>query len=90
MGIHLVNGDRILACLQDGRLADGSLPRLGQYCRESQCCDLEDEGMSDAASAPIRISVSACLLGEKVRYGGGHKRDPYLMDTGDFRYVAFW
>jgi len=30
---------------------------------------------------PIRILVSACLLGEKVRYDGGHKRDPFLLET---------
>jgi len=35
--------------------------------------------MSETVSAPIRIGVSACLLGEKVRYDGGHKRDPYLV-----------
>lgn len=28
-----------------------------------------------------RILVSACLLGEKVRYDGGHKRDLLLMET---------
>jgi uncharacterized protein YbgA (DUF1722 family)/uncharacterized protein YbbK (DUF523 family) len=30
---------------------------------------------------PIRILVSACLLGEKVRYDGGHKRDLFLLET---------
>jgi uncharacterized protein YbbK (DUF523 family) len=30
---------------------------------------------------PVRILVSACLLGEKVRYDGGHKRDRLLMET---------
>jgi uncharacterized protein YbgA (DUF1722 family)/uncharacterized protein YbbK (DUF523 family) len=29
----------------------------------------------------IRLGISACLLGEKVRYDGGHKRDPFLVDT---------
>jgi uncharacterized protein YbgA (DUF1722 family)/uncharacterized protein YbbK (DUF523 family) len=29
---------------------------------------------------PIRIGISACLLGEKVRYDGGHKHDRYLTD----------
>jgi len=29
----------------------------------------------------IRIGISACLIGKPVRYDGGHKRDPYLMDT---------
>jgi uncharacterized protein YbgA (DUF1722 family)/uncharacterized protein YbbK (DUF523 family) len=30
---------------------------------------------------PIRILISACLLGDKVRYDGGHKRDSYLVET---------
>lgn len=29
----------------------------------------------------IRLGVSACLLGQKVRYDGGHKHDRYLTDT---------
>jgi len=29
----------------------------------------------------IRIGISACLLGEKVRYDGGHKLDPFIRDT---------
>lgn len=29
----------------------------------------------------IRLGVSACLLGEKVRYDGGHKLDRYLTET---------
>ncbi len=29
----------------------------------------------------IRIGISSCLTGEKVRYDGGHARDPFLMDT---------
>jgi len=32
-------------------------------------------------SAPIRIGVSMCLLGERVRHDGGHKRDRYVTDT---------
>ncbi|OYV72709.1 MAG: hypothetical protein B7Z62_01200 [Deltaproteobacteria bacterium 37-65-8] len=30
---------------------------------------------------PLRVLVSACLLGEKVRYDGGHKRDLFLNET---------
>lgn len=30
---------------------------------------------------PIKIGVSACLLGERVRYDGGHKLDHYITDT---------
>ncbi|HSL02152.1 MAG TPA: DUF523 and DUF1722 domain-containing protein [Nitrospiraceae bacterium] len=29
---------------------------------------------------PTRIGVSRCLLGEEVRYDGGHKRDRFLTD----------
>ena len=29
----------------------------------------------------IRIGISSCLLGQKVRYDGGHKRDPFLVET---------
>ncbi|RMG59747.1 MAG: DUF1722 domain-containing protein [Deltaproteobacteria bacterium] len=29
----------------------------------------------------IRVGVSACLLGEKVRYDGGHKLDRFIRDT---------
>ncbi|UFS69096.1 DUF523 and DUF1722 domain-containing protein [Geomonas sp. RF6] len=28
----------------------------------------------------IKVGISTCLLGERVRYDGGHKRDPYLTD----------
>jgi uncharacterized protein YbbK (DUF523 family) len=29
----------------------------------------------------LRLGVSACLMGEPVRYDGGHKRDPFLTET---------
>ncbi len=29
----------------------------------------------------IRLGVSACLLGENVRFDGGHKLDRFLTDT---------
>ena len=33
----------------------------------------------------IRVGISACLLGQEVRYDGGHKRDRYITDTlGEF------
>jgi uncharacterized protein YbgA (DUF1722 family)/uncharacterized protein YbbK (DUF523 family) len=39
--------------------------------------------MSDAqpAGRPIRIGISSCLLGQKVRFDGGHKRDTFLTET---------
>lgn len=30
---------------------------------------------------PVRVGVSACLLGEAVRYDGRHKRDAYIVGT---------
>ena len=29
----------------------------------------------------VKIGISTCLLGEKVRYDGGHKHDPFLTET---------
>jgi uncharacterized protein YbgA (DUF1722 family)/uncharacterized protein YbbK (DUF523 family) len=33
------------------------------------------------ASRRIRIGISSCLLGEPVRYNGGHKRDRYVTEV---------
>jgi uncharacterized protein YbgA (DUF1722 family)/uncharacterized protein YbbK (DUF523 family) len=30
---------------------------------------------------PIRLGISACLLGENVRWNGAHARDPFITDT---------
>jgi uncharacterized protein YbbK (DUF523 family) len=32
-------------------------------------------------TTPITIGVSSCLLGENLRYDGGHKLDPYITDV---------
>jgi uncharacterized protein YbgA (DUF1722 family)/uncharacterized protein YbbK (DUF523 family) len=32
-------------------------------------------------TGPIRIGISSCLLGQHVRFDGGHKRDAFLVDT---------
>ena len=44
--------------------------------------------MSRTTSGPIRIGVSSCLLGEKVRFDGGSKRDPFLVEIFG-RYVEW-
>src|SRR2546426_4086817 len=38
-------------------------------------------GNSLRPMAPLRLGISACLLGQAVRYDGGHKRDPFLAAT---------
>ncbi|MBP1688446.1 MAG: YbgA [Deltaproteobacteria bacterium] len=35
----------------------------------------------EPAADRIRIGVSSCLLGQEVRYNGGHKRDAFLVET---------
>jgi len=30
---------------------------------------------------PVRIGISSCLLGNNVRFDGGHKKDPFLVET---------
>jgi uncharacterized protein YbgA (DUF1722 family)/uncharacterized protein YbbK (DUF523 family) len=37
--------------------------------------------MNPEFGKPIRVGVSSCLLGEHVRYDGGHKHDRYITDT---------
>jgi uncharacterized protein YbbK (DUF523 family) len=37
------------------------------------------EGTSEGPR--IRLGISTCLLGEPVRYDGGHKRDPFLVSS---------
>lgn len=43
---------------------------------------------SAGTGCPVRIGISACLLGEQVRFDGGHKRDPFLVETFG-RYVEW-
>src|ERR1700674_4307283 len=33
------------------------------------------------ADPPIRIGISACLLGQEVRFDGAHKRSDFLVDV---------
>lgn len=40
-----------------------------------------DDNPRGDSPGKIRIGISACLLGNKVRYDGGHKHDPYVTDT---------
>lgn len=42
------------------------------------------------ASARVRVGVSSCLLGERVRWDGGHKRDEIVLDLlgRHFEYVS--
>jgi uncharacterized protein YbbK (DUF523 family) len=35
----------------------------------------------NVAPPKVRIGISSCLLGQEVRYNGGHKRDDFLAGT---------
>ncbi|MEW6720760.1 MAG: DUF523 and DUF1722 domain-containing protein [Thermodesulfobacteriota bacterium] len=50
--------------------------------------ETEETSRRDPPGGPIRILISSCLLGEKVRYDGSHKRDPFLTETLG-RFVEF-
>ena len=39
------------------------------------------DATGDSRPRPIRIGISACLLGQPVRFDGGHKRDAFLTET---------
>lgn len=42
----------------------------------------------EPSATPLRIGVSACLLGDEVRWDGGHKRDRFVTDLLG-RFVEF-
>ena len=37
--------------------------------------------MNSQMGSRIKIGISACLLGRKVRYDGGHQRDRFITDS---------
>jgi hypothetical protein len=42
--------------------------------------DFREQALTDRGTARIRIGISSCLLGEKVRFDGGHKKDDFLTN----------
>ena len=50
----------------------------GQALRKSN--GNKKQALSISGNIP-RLGISQCLLGEQVRYDGGHKRDRFLTDT---------
>lgn len=41
----------------------------------------EEDLTTSATESPVRLGISSCLLGDRVRYDGGHARDHFLTDT---------
>ncbi len=48
---------------------------------ERVACRSLMEQPPDAGGGPLKLGVSRCLMGEHVRYDGGHKLDRFLRDT---------
>src|SRR5688572_23598824 len=51
-----------------------------------QCCTgrmtaASSDVLAEAGRRPIRVGISACLLGDEVRFDGGHKRHAFLTET---------
>lgn len=42
---------------------------------------LEPSSRTWLEEEPIRLGISSCLLGNRVRYDGGHKHDRYITDV---------
>jgi uncharacterized protein YbgA (DUF1722 family)/uncharacterized protein YbbK (DUF523 family) len=49
--------------------------------RDSHLCEQEQSRSIVTATAPLRLGISRCLLGEEVRFDGGHKRDNFLTEV---------
>ena len=47
----------------------------GQMISEGNSEQIEEQNIK------IPVGISSCLLGEKVRYDGGHKNNPYVGKT---------
>lgn len=48
-------------------------------------------GVFESGLGPVRLGVSACLLGAKVRFDGGHKRNRFVLEElgAHFEFVPF-
>ena len=53
--------------------------RASALCRAQSGRDRVTAGAHDP-DRPIRLGVSSCLLGNAVRYDGGHRRDAFVTD----------
>lgn len=49
---------------------------------------VEEDREAGTADRPIRLGISSCLMGNKVRFDGGQKQDRFLTDTLG-RYVTY-
>lgn len=62
------------------RLQTGKLSFAGQGSARRNAPNLQAGGWRHAVATTPKLGVSTCLLGERVRYDGGHKRDRFITD----------
>jgi uncharacterized protein YbgA (DUF1722 family)/uncharacterized protein YbbK (DUF523 family) len=53
----------------------------GKKRPELSCGGTPPSARSASEDQPIHVGISSCLLGQNVRYDGGHKRDRFLTDV---------
>jgi uncharacterized protein YbgA (DUF1722 family)/uncharacterized protein YbbK (DUF523 family) len=66
-----------IGVIDSGARARGTLPLA---VRSSELTPALGAWSAWHEAGPIRLGISSCLLGEQVRFDGGHKRDRFLTD----------
>jgi uncharacterized protein YbgA (DUF1722 family)/uncharacterized protein YbbK (DUF523 family) len=55
---------------------------MGEIPEEFQATkEVRMKKSAQSSIEPLRLGISACLLGRKVRYDGGHQLDPFIVNT---------
>src|SRR5512147_3011136 len=61
-----------------GRL---SFPDCGPSTCPTGISQPREAGGNEMTTSPLRLGISRCLLGDEVRFDGGHKQDRFLTDV---------
>ena len=66
-----------------GRRGSGLEKRLPNYDGDGgdKGKTMSEHHWWSGADDRVRLGISACLLGDPVRFDGGHKRDPFLVES---------
>ena len=81
--IYVTDDEAAKAALAECHTAFGSKPAMTPVkvglCGRGRAGRDHDPG--GTRMTPLRIGISSCLLGDEVRFDGGHKRDTFLTET---------
>ena len=67
---------------------DYPLPLVDHCQARQEYLDLGKRQVTQMTTTPLRLGISRCLLGDEVRFDGGHKRDNFLTEVFG-RYVEW-